>query len=102
MVSKGSLIYLTQITGKIAIDKISNSTYSYMVLISGNYFKLSETSNWRFYLNAVTSFSSYQRSLIITYTYSYIGLFDLSLTFLSSNTTYHYPAYITQCNYLIN
>lgn len=97
-VRKGSFIYLTQSTGKIAIDKSGNATYSDMVLSNGGYYKLNDTSNWRIFLNTITSFGSYKTSFLITYTYSALGNYEIMLTFISSNVTFFYDISVTQCN----
>ena len=68
-----------------------------MALIGTSYNKLSELSNWRFYLNAITNFNSYKSNFEITYTYSYQGTFDISLTFVSTNTTFSYLVWVNQC-----
>ena len=100
LVNKGSFIYLNQVTGKIAVDKTGNAAYSEMYLNGAAYYRLNELSNWRLYINALTSFSSYKSNFTVIHSYAFIGAFDLSLTFTSSNQTFNFLAFVTQCNLL--
>ena len=64
LVSKGSFLNLTQITGYISCNKTTNSTYSDLDYNPTNMLwnKLSTTSNWRLMLTTLTNFTSYQSS----------------------------------------
>ena len=98
VVYRGNYIYLTQTTGKIAIDQTGNSTYSDLVWNSTTkWTKLSEFSNWRFYLNALTNFSSYESKLNVIHSYSNIGVYTLNITFPSSNKTFTQIVNVTDC-----
>ena len=98
VVYRGNYIYLTQSTGKIAIDQTGNSTYSDLVWNSTTkWTKMSEFSNWRFYLNALTNFSSYESKLNVIHSYSNIGVYTLSITFPSSNKTFTQIVNVTDC-----
>ena len=100
-VSKGYFIQLTQGTGKIAIDTTGNASYSDMVWnTTTQWTKLAEFYNWRFYLTANYNFTSYQKLINVLHSYQSIGLYTLSLTFLSSNTVFQQLVNITDCNYI--
>ena len=98
LVKKGSLILLTQSpnSSNIAIDKSGNASYSDMVW-GTNLNMLNSSSNWRFYLTTITNFTSYQSSLNIQHSYNYIGLYNLSILFTSSNQLYNMLVNITDC-----
>ena len=103
-VNKGNFILLTQITGRVAIDISGNSTYSDLAWKSPIWSKLSPNSNWRFYLIPLINFSSYQTNFNIIHAYKSIGLYNLSITFSSSNQTYQQTVNVTDCklfNYLM-
>ena len=103
-VNKGNFILLTQTTGRVAIDISGNSTYSDLAWKSPIWSKLSPNSNWRFYLIPLTNFSSYQTNFNIIHAYKSIGLYNLSITFSSSNQTYQQTVNVTDCklfNYLM-
>jgi hypothetical protein len=97
-VNKGHFILLTQNSGRIAIDTTRNSSYSDLVWNSTTQWtKLAEFSNWRFFLTTINNFTSYQNTLNIIHSYANIGLYKLSLTFLSSNISYQQIVNITDC-----
>ena len=99
-VNEGYFILLTQNTGRIAIDTSGNASYSDLVWNSTTQWtKLAEFSNWRFYLTTINNFTSYQNTLNIIHSYANIGLYTLSLTFLSSNISYQQTVNITDCKY---
>ena len=103
VVSKGYFIQLTQSTGKVAIDITGNATYSDLVWnTTQQWTKLAEFSNLRFYLTPLYNFTSYQNTLNVLHTYANIGLYTLSLTFLSSNKTFQQIVNITDCNFFNN
>lgn len=97
-VKKGRFIMLTQITGKIAIDVTTNSTYSDLVWNSTTQWtKLAEFLNWRFYLNPITNYTTYQTIFNLIHSYSNIGIYTLTLNFTSSNLLYQQTVNITDC-----
>ena len=103
-VNKGNFILLTQTTGRVAIDISGNATYSDLAWKSPIWSKLSPNSNWRFYLIPLINFSSYQTNFNIIHAYKSIGLYNLSITFSSSNQTYQQTVNVTDCklfNYLM-
>jgi hypothetical protein len=100
VVSKGYFIQLTQNTGRVAIDITGNATFSDLVWnTTQQWTKLAEFSNWRFYLTTINNFTSYTNTLNVLHTYTNIGLYTLSLTFLSSNKTFQQIVNITDCNF---
>jgi hypothetical protein len=99
VVSKGYFIQLTQGTGRVAIDITGNATYSDLVWnTTQQWTKLAEFSNRRFYLTPLFNFTSYQNTLNVLHSYANIGLYTLSLTFLSSNKTFQQIINVTDCN----
>ncbi len=100
-VNQGNYILLTQGTGKIAVDISGNATYSDLVWnTTTQWTKLAEFSNWRFYLTTINNFTSYTNTLNVLHSYANIGLYTLSLTFLSSNKTFQQIVNITDSNTL--
>jgi len=99
-VDQGYYILLTQLTGKVAVDISGNATYSDLVWnTTTQWTKLAEFFNWRFYLTTINNFTSYQNTLNVLHSYSNIGLYTLSLTFLSSNKIFQQIVNITDCKY---
>ena len=99
VVSKGYFIQLTQATGRVAIDITGNATYSDLVWnTTQQWTKLAEFSNRRFYLTPLFNFTCYQNTLNVLHSYANIGLYTLSLTFLSSNKTFQQIINVTDCN----
>ncbi len=98
-VNQGNYILLTQGTGKIAVDISGNATYSDLVWnTTTQWTKLAEFNNWRFYLTTINNFTSYTNTLNVLHSYANIGLYTLSLTFLSSNKTFQQIINVTDCN----
>ena len=95
IVSQGYFITMTQTSGKVAIDTTGIASYSDMALGSIIWNQLSPASNWRFYLTAMTNFTSYQTSFSIAHTYANIGLFNLVLTFKCSGQVFQLMFNIT-------
>jgi hypothetical protein len=84
--------------GKLAIDTSSNTTYSDMAWFSvyGEIWaKIDSSANWRFYFTTMNNFSSYINTFSLKHQYATIGLYNLSLTFLSSNLVYEQIVNIT-------
>ena len=103
-VKKGSFIYLIQSNANIAIDQTNTATM-YSDLFWNNktkWTKLNDQSNWRFYLSSITSFNSYFTSFNISHKYSNTGLYNLTITFLSSNKIFQQIINITDCKLNIN
>ena len=100
-VTKGNFLMLTQTTGKVAIDTTGNATYSDLAFKSSVWSKLSSIQNWRFYLTALNNFSSYQTYFSLTHTYKSIGIYNVTLTFSSSNETFTQSVNITDCKYFL-
>ena len=99
VVSKGYFIQLIQGAGRIAIDMNGNATYSDLVWnLPTQWTRLSAVSLLRFYLTPLYNFTSYQNTLNVLHTYANIGLYTLSLTFLSSNNTFFQIVNVTDCN----
>lgn len=96
-VDKGQFVLYNQTTSKIAIDKAGNATFSDLAWLSPFWSKLSATSNWRFYLTALTNFTIYQSTFNIVHCYQAIGFFNLSITFASSNKTFIQSVQVTDC-----
>lgn len=87
-VEKGQFLVLTQNTGKVAIDTTSNLSISDMAWNSVIWSKLNAVTNQRFYLTTLNNFSSYLNTLSISHSYSTIGLYNITLTFNSSNQVF--------------
>jgi hypothetical protein len=100
-INNGNFLMLTQITGKVAIDTTGNATYSDLAFKSSVWSKLSSIKNWRFYLTALNNFSSYQTYFSLTHTYKSIGIYNVTLTFSSSNETFMQSVNITDCKYFL-
>lgn len=97
-VKKGYFLYLIQGTGRVAIDKAGNSTYSDLQWNPNTkWTKLTELSNWRFILAPINSFTSYQTYFNITHKYLSIGIYNLTLNFLSSNQVFGQIVNVTDC-----
>ena len=100
-VSKGYFIQLIQVTGIVSIDISGNASVSDLVWnTTTQWTQLAEFSNWRFYLTTINNFTSYVNSFSIQHKYANIGLYSLSLTFLSSNLTFQQLVNITDCKIL--
>ena len=95
IVSQGYFITMTQTSGKVAIDTTGIASYSDMALGSIIWNQLSPASNWRFYLTAMTNFTSYQTSFSISHAYKSLGLYNISLRMLSSGETFQQTINIT-------
>lgn len=87
-VEKGQFLVLTQNTGIVAIDTTSNLSISDMAWNSVIWSKLNAVTNQRFYLTTLNNFSSYLNTLSISHSYSTIGLYNITLTFNSSNQVF--------------
>jgi hypothetical protein len=95
-VSKGSLILLQQVSGRIAIYQSSNE-YSDLVWQTNAWVNLVARSNWRFYFNTISNFTSYQVKFNIQHTYANTGSYVITLRFLSSNQTFQQTVNVTNC-----
>ena len=99
-VYRGNFIYLSQNTAKIAIDTSGNASFSDLAWQSSVWNSLSSNSKWRFYLTPITNLTIYQTSFSLSHTYKSIGLYNISLTFLSANETFIQVVNITDRMYL--
>lgn len=88
---------MTQNTSRIAIDTTGSATNSDFVYQSPIWTKLNTANNWRFYLNPLTNISIYQTTFSLTKTYKSIGVYNLVITFNSSNQTFQQTVNITDC-----
>ena len=99
LVSKGYFIQLTQETGQIAIDITNTASYSDLVWnTTTQWTKLAEFYNWRFYFNPTYNLTCYQSTINVIHSYQSIGLYTLSLTFLSTNKIFQQIINITNGN----
>jgi hypothetical protein len=96
-VYRGNFLTMTQNTGRVAIDITGNATYTDLAWQSNIWNRLSSNSNWRFYLFALTNFTSYFTSFNLLHTYKNIGLYNLTIMFASSNKTFTQTVNITDC-----
>ena len=83
--------------GKLAIDTSTNTTYSDMAWQGIIWAEINPISNWRFYFTTMNNFSSYINTFSLKHQYAKNGLYNLSLTFLSSNLVYEQIVNITDC-----
>ena len=97
IVNRGNFVMLTQTSAYVALNTAGNATYSDMAWQSSVWNKLFATSNWRFYLTPITNFSSYTNNFNLVHTYTNVGLYSISLTFLSYNQTFTQTVNITDC-----
>jgi len=84
--------------GKLAIDTSQNTTYSDMAWQGTIWAELNLVFNWRFYFKTLNNFTSYVNTFSIQHQYPSIGLYNLSLNFLSSNLVFEQLVNITDCN----
>jgi hypothetical protein len=112
-VFRGNFIILTQNSGYIALYTAGNATYSDMAWNTSIWTNLVATSNWRFYLTPTTNFSVYQNSFNIIQSYvsvyqnrfnlihyyNSIGIYNLSIKFLSGNQTFFQIVNVTDCKF---
>ena len=97
-VHRGNYLTMTQNTGRVAIDITGNAPYSDLVWnTTTQWTKLAEFYNWRFYLAPLTNFSSYTTTFNVMHIYRNIGLYNLTITFASSNQTFNQIVNITDC-----
>jgi len=96
-VYRGNFLIMTQNTGRVAIDITGNATYNDLAWRSSVWNRLSSNSNWRFYLTPLTNFTSYITTFNLMHAYKNIGLYNLTLTFASSNETFTQTVNVTDC-----
>jgi hypothetical protein len=96
-VYRGNFLIMTQNTGRVAIDITGNATYNDLAWRSSVWNRLSYNSNWRFYLTPLTNFTSYITTFNLMHAYKNIGLYNLTLTFASSNETFTQTVNVTDC-----
>ena len=98
-VYRGYFLKMTQNTGRVAIDSTGNASYTDLAWQSNIWNRLSSNSNWRFYLMALTNFTSYFTTFNLLHSYKNIGLYNVTLNFLSSNVSFTQTVNITDCKY---
>ena len=99
-VNQGNFIQIVMSNGsKLAIDTSTNNTFSDMAWQGTIWANLNPVSNYRFYFKIFNNFTSYVNSFSIQHKYANIGLYSLSLTFLSSNLTFQQIVNITDCKF---
>ena len=59
--------------------------------------KLNENENWRFFLKAITNFNSYTNEFTVSHKYERIGIYELSIKFLTSGQSFWEIVNITDC-----
>jgi len=96
---QGSFVVLTQITGTVGIDTTGDTSYSDLIEKDGAFYQLNPLKNWKFYFNALTSFSSYLSSINIVHTYANMGSYNINMIFLNGKTNMSYLVYITHGKY---
>jgi len=102
-VSRGNLVKLTQLGANLAIDTSGNTTFSDFNIDNINIGVLSRLNNlinYQFYLNALTNFTSYQSNFAVTRSFKNASLYNMSITFLSSNLTYYQTININDSKFL--
>ena len=101
-VPKGSIILLLQDSSSattVSVDTTGNSVYPDLIW-STNLNSLSSVKNWRLYLTALTNFTNYENSFSVLHKYASIGVFKISMTFISSNQIFDHVVNITDCIFL--
>ena len=99
-VQKGYMFYLAQNldAGRVALDLSGDALFgdiAWKIYIE----ELNPQSNYRFYLQPLTNFSSYQTEISIYHSYAQAGYYFVSLTFQSSNQIFMSLMKITNCKY---
>ena len=94
---------MIQTTGRVALDKTSNPKYSDLVWnTQTQWAKLNSPTNWRFYLTTINTFTSYFTSFNLNHVYSNTGLYQITITFSSSNQIFQQIVNVTDCKPLIS
>jgi len=99
LVRKGSVILISQNSlnsTSVAVDTSGSASYSDMIW-TNNLSKLNNTSNYRLYFKPMTNFSSYKTEFTLSHAYSKIGIYNVSILFLSSNQLFSQIVNITDC-----
>jgi hypothetical protein len=94
---KGQIILITPLTAQLKVDSSGNASYSDLLWNNNYWSKLNEYSNWRICFNTITNFLSFQTYFNIKHAYNLVGLFNLSINFLSSNISFIQTINITDC-----
>ena len=97
-VYKGYMLLLSQTVGTVAVDTSGTAVYSDLAwnpLLS----KINAYNNYRFYLLPLTNFSTYQTAINLYHMYTNAGLYNVSLTSLSSNQYFQNTFNITDCKF---
>lgn len=83
----------------VAVDSTgSQANYCDLVWTTNLYPISNSSTNWRFYLNVLNNFTSYQNTYSIVHTYASLGTYNISMTFTSSNKVFQKSVFITDCN----
>lgn len=97
VLNKGNFIWLNQTSARIALDKTGNTLISDLYWQLPAWIRMSASSNWRFYFNALTNFSSYQNVINLLNRYNKTGLYNVSITLMSSNEKTYQTILVTDC-----
>jgi hypothetical protein len=101
-VYQGSLVFLNQITGRIAINTTGNAKYSDLVGQTASWSQLNSFANYMLYLNTLF-YSNFSTSIFsITHQYSVIGLYNLMISLSSINQSYNQVVNITDSKFKSN
>jgi hypothetical protein len=101
-VNQGNFFQLVMSAGgNLAIDTSTNTTFSDLAWQGVIWAKINSVSNRRFYFTTMNNYSSYVNTFSLQHQYAAIGLYTLSLTFLSSNLVFSQQVNITDCKILI-
>lgn len=101
LVPKGSVLLLTQYNGsvQIVIDDSGSAPLS-DIIWNKNIINLNSSSNWRFFINTISNFSLLEGNMNFSHRYFKPGLYNLTVTVLSSNLKNPLLIEITDCNLL--
>lgn len=94
-VTRGSFIYLTQLTSKIALDTSTAALYSDLVWSDTVWSRLNEYNDWRLFISTINNFTSYQNTFGILHAYATVGTYNILLTFTGSNQVFNQTIIVT-------
>lgn len=86
-----------QITGKLAVDQSNKSVFADLLWSKNTWTAMNSNYNYRLYLNATTDYNVNRFYFNIVYTYSKIGLYNLSIDCVNSNVSYQQMININDC-----
>lgn len=96
-VYEGNFLFLTQLSGRVAVDTSGSAMYSDLQLQSSFWSKLNLLSNWRFYLNPITDNSFYLATISLSYKYPNIGSYLVSVLDSNSNLLFKDTISLSSC-----